>query len=344
MKYFNFDFKSHQPIAPTGKNILAFWSNRQRVKFFWLSLIIFFTIVFTVVSIVFTFNESNLYKYGINSPNKVISALSKVPAPWELSVKNPQIYAPGSLPLPVDVIKKRKAEALRLKEKLAYKASRNNAIYKKTNPKVIYLTFDDGPTPNITPKVLAVLRKYDVRATFFLIGYMAKKNPALVKRIDAEGHTVANHGYSHNYAKIYASPKKQLADVKKCQKVLKRILGSEYKYKIYRFPGGGLGKGFAKYKANLRKNFYYYFDWNMLTNDAGGTKSKKKQIRNSVRDLKAKGNIILLMHDSAIMYTTPKALPEIIRKYKKRGYEFRTLDEFCYPALDETEDSAPIIY
>ena len=68
-----------------------------------------------------------------------------------------------------------------------------------------YLTFDDGPTSNVTPQILDILRKYNAKATFFQVGSLIEANPDMARRVYEEGHLVANHSYSHNYDKLYAS-------------------------------------------------------------------------------------------------------------------------------------------
>ncbi len=100
---------------------------------------------------------------------------------------------------------------------------------------VIYLTFDDGPSANITPKVLDILKKEKVKATFFVLNY-SKSNEKLIKRIVKEGHTIGVHGYSHEYSKIYKSKKAFLNNIYSLQKKIEKLTGIKTKY--MRFPGG----------------------------------------------------------------------------------------------------------
>ena len=73
----------------------------------------------------------------------------------------------------------------------------------KENKKIAYLTFDDGPSRTVTPQILDILAKYDIKATFFVVGKYAEKNPDILRRIYEEGHVIGNHTYSHNYNYIY---------------------------------------------------------------------------------------------------------------------------------------------
>lgn len=83
-------------------------------------------------------------------------------------------------------------------------------IYRSTGEKRVFLTFDDGPTKTVTPLILDVLKQEDVKATFFVLGNNVKNNPDLVKRAFEEGHYIANHGYSHKYSEVYATPEATL--------------------------------------------------------------------------------------------------------------------------------------
>ncbi|MGL4483541.1 MAG: polysaccharide deacetylase family protein [Anaerovoracaceae bacterium] len=213
-----------------------------------------------------------------------------------------------------------------------YNKKKNASIYKKKKDKekIIYLTFDDGPTSKNTPGILKVLEKYNVQATFFVIGYMAKRNPEQITKTADAGHLIANHGYSHDYAYIYKNKKNQLADAKKGYRTIRQILGNDYYYKIYRFPGGGQPASYKKYKNNLESNFYYYFDWNCESGDANGVTSVKGQLNQLKSGTKGNKNVIVLMHDSYAAKNTPKTLDMYLSYCKDKGYEFRTLADYCY--------------
>ena len=105
--------------------------------------------------------------------------------------------------------------------------------------KVAYLTFDDGPTKTVTPKVLDILEEEDVKATFFVIGKSVKNYPEIVKRAYEQGHYIANHGYSHNNNKLYESEQSFRNEIKDTDEAIGKAIGIEnYSSHIFRFPNG----------------------------------------------------------------------------------------------------------
>lgn len=189
--------------------------------------------------------------------------------------------------------------------------------------KIVYLTFDDGPTPTNTPKILEILRKNNIKATFFVIGH----NSDLYKSITDEGHTIALHTYSHNYKQVYASEEAFFNDLYKIRDAVKEKTGVDAK--ITRFPGGS-SNAIVK-KDLLRKIIdrlndegFVYHDWNCDSTDAAGNKRPVNVlVENATRCNANKINI--LMHDSAAKSTTVEALQGIIDNYRQRGYEFEEL-------------------
>lgn len=193
---------------------------------------------------------------------------------------------------------------------------------------IAYLTFDDGPSDN-TLKLLDVLDKYNVKATFFVVykdGY-----DDVYREIVKRGHVLANHTYSHQYKYIYSSPEAFIDNILELDKKLEEITGVPPS-KILRFPGGS-NTGFiphetsAEIKAKLNELGYSYFDWNVDSADALTQTQPKNNIVNSVlngADLVNTANV--LMHDTNVKHTTIEALPEIIEGLKERGYRFKRLD------------------
>lgn len=205
----------------------------------------------------------------------------------------------------------------------------------KPTGKVCYLTFDDGPTAN-TLKILKILEKYDVKATFFVID-TAQTKIEYVKQIHAAGHTVGLHSNSHNYAHIYKSTTNYFNDLKKISNTVKKYTGVESK--VIRFPGGGSNTVSRNYKKGIMstlavqvtKKGYTYFDWNLDSEDASAvTVSRTKIVNNVLNGAKGKSSICVLMHDAASKTTTVEALPAIIEGLKKQGYTFEPLTKDCY--------------
>lgn len=189
--------------------------------------------------------------------------------------------------------------------------------------KIAYLTFDDGPSYKVTPAVLDILKKENIKATFFVVGQTVKANPELLKREKAEGHTIGNHTYSHDYKYLYNSTNNFLEDLKKNDSIIKSVIG-DYNDKLIRFPGGSFGK--QAYQKAAEEAGYTYIDWNCLSGDA---ESKKKSVDQLIQGVKttARGQhqLTILMHDAAGKETTAEALPKIIEYLKGQGYKFEVL-------------------
>ena len=196
-----------------------------------------------------------------------------------------------------------------------------------TNTKIAYLTFDDGPSEPVTNLILDVLKEQDVKATFFVLGSNVNKYPEIVKRAYKDGHYIANHGYSHNYNKIYTSVESVLEEYNKTEKAIQKAIGvTEYSSHLFRFPGGYSGSSYKTVKRQagklLNKNNISYIDWNVLTGDAQGANTKEKILKNVKKYSKDKGNIVLLMHDSSSKILTYETLTEVINYLKGEGYIF----------------------
>ncbi|WP_298844664.1 polysaccharide deacetylase family protein [Clostridium sp.] len=200
-------------------------------------------------------------------------------------------------------------------------------IYKPDGHKIAYLTFDDGPSANITPDILKTLDNYNIKATFFIVGSMAIKYPDLVKKEAADRQSIGNHTYSHNYKYIYSNTNTFISDVIKCDTVLKSILGSNFNSKLVRFPGGSFGKKLESFRVALKSDGYNNIDWNDLTGDAEGQNIPVDKLLNNLKKYtKGKEHVVILMHDASTKATTVQALPQVIKYLKAQKYSFNTLD------------------
>ena len=178
----------------------------------------------------------------------------------------------------------------------------------------IALTFDDGPHPVMTERLLGVLEKAQVSATFFVVGKMAERYPYLVQEISAAGHEVSNHSYNHfHFAAL--SPRDALAELSRTRAVIRRLTGKDTAY--YRPPGGRFSRGIAKAAAGAG---YHMVLWSTLTKDVDGASSTAiaQRILRGAHD----GDIIL-MHSG--MPNTLEALPNVIETLKAQGYQFVTV-------------------
>ena len=195
----------------------------------------------------------------------------------------------------------------------------------KVNPKnrngVVYLTFDDGPNSGTTDVILDILKSKGVKATFFV----TNKGPdSLIKREFDEGHTVALHTASHDYALIYSSETAYFNDLNSVGARVKRITGQESK--IIRFPGGSSNTISRRYSQGIMSRLtssvvakgYKYYDWNVSSGDAGETRDPNQVYSNVVNSLSRDRANVVLMHD--IKPYTRYALARIIDYCKNNGY------------------------
>lgn len=201
-----------------------------------------------------------------------------------------------------------------------------------SDEKQVYLTFDDGPSKNITPQILDILKQYNVKATFFVLGARVELYPDTLKREFSEGHYIANHGYSHKYSQIYESKDTVFQEYIDCENSIKAALGrDDYNSYLFRFPGGSSGGHYASVKAEARELFdsygIAYTNWNCLTGDAENKTTKEACIQEMIDTKKDQNSIILLMHDANDKQQTVDALPEIIEYFKNEGYTFKTFYE-----------------
>lgn len=198
---------------------------------------------------------------------------------------------------------------------------RKGQIYSKLmhgNPKVktIALTFDDGPHPTYTPQLLAILKKYNIKATFFVIGKMVEQYPELVRAEDAAGNLVANHTYHH--VNLNHVPLDEIAlEWEACNAAVKSVIKKDMGY--CRPPGGDYDVDVitAAMDSGLTTVLW--------TDDPGDYASPgDKVIKTRVLDRIGNGGIILL-HDG--VQQTVDVLPQIIESLQKRGFKFQTAEE-----------------
>lgn len=199
--------------------------------------------------------------------------------------------------------------------------------------KKIYLTFDDGPSSS-TNEILDILKAYDVKATFFVVGKTDEASKEAYKRIVAEGHTLGMHSYSHVYREVYQSKESFIEDLTQLQEYLYEVTGVWSRY--YRFPGGSSNTvskvDMQELIAWMNENDITYYDWNAESGDAvSGHLSKEAITANCLKGIDGQSVSMILMHDAADKKTTVEALPEVITQIRLRG-------DVCFlPVTDETE-------
>lgn len=211
----------------------------------------------------------------------------------------------------------------------------NMADKTKSEPDTVYLTFDDGPSGR-TAEILDILKKDNIKATFFIIGKEGARDKALLKRIVAEGHTIGIHTYTHVYGTIYQSVESYMEDFYKTYRLIYDTTG--VKADVFRFPGGSINQYSALFYeeiiAEMMRRGFTYYDWNASSGDAHSNATQKSVYINTVQSSEGKDRIVLLMHDSISKSYTVAALPEIIEYYKVKGYKFERI----------TNDVSPIAF
>ena len=195
--------------------------------------------------------------------------------------------------------------------------------------KVAYLTFDDGPSKFVTPKVLEILKQNNTLANFFVVGKHVEESPDLVKQAYEDGHFIANHGYSHNNSKLYKSKQDFINEILETDKSISKAIGIEnYCSHIFRFPNGSMSKIHYHDKKKAIKYLneidYTYIDWNSLNNDSMKKYSNAELLANLKKSSTNKGTLVILMHDTGDVNKTYDILEDSINFLKSEGYEFKT--------------------
>ena len=204
--------------------------------------------------------------------------------------------------------------------------------------KVVYLTFDDGPSTTNTPGILDVLDRYNVKATFFTLGKSIEANEEaknILKETVKRGHAIANHTYGHDYSYLYPNKTMNVdnivSDLEKSENSMKAVLGKDFSTRVIRFPGGYWSwEGRTAMKEAMEQKGYYNVDWNALNKDAEGKPKNADELLQSTKDtIEVLGpnadSVVLLMHDTYGKEETVKALPQIIEYLQGKGFEFRTI-------------------
>ncbi|MBW4611601.1 MAG: polysaccharide deacetylase family protein [Hassallia sp. WJT32-NPBG1] len=184
--------------------------------------------------------------------------------------------------------------------------------------KVIALTFDDGPWPTSTAKVLDILKKNNIKGTFFIVGQMLKQYPDLGVRIVTEGHVIANHTWTHRYH--FMNPQVAAYEVESTSDLIFQTTG--VKTTLFRPPGGMMNNGVAAYARNQK---YTIVMWSADSVDYSNP-ALPRLISNVTRASKP-GGIVLLHDGGGNRSRTVQALPQIISHFKKQGYSFVTVPE-----------------
>lgn len=299
-------------------------ANRKNIIITILSVAV---VVLTVLFVVFAFRFKEIKANDADIMNSFSSIQN------ELSQKNDEISEQNSIHESEKEELNRKISDLNRQVSLKRKQQAESAAAALPNPspesggKTIYLTFDDGPSPN-TPRIISILNSYGIKATFFVKntsynGYM--------KDIVDNGNVIALHSYTHDYKRIYSSDEAFYQDLQDISDLV--YLQTGVRSNIMRFPGGGSNTVSKKYSPGIMTRLtqgvadrgYIYYDWNCSSGDAIKNTVPKDTIVANCKRVPAAKNVIVLLHDTDAKGTTVEALPEIIEYYQSCGYTFSTI-------------------
>lgn len=199
--------------------------------------------------------------------------------------------------------------------------------------KIVYLTFDDGPSFSNTDAILDVLCRNNIKATFCVVGENVIANKGTTNRLNRLGMGIIPHCNCHEYNVIYSSLDDYMMDLQECEKNINKTLGENKKYKMVRIPGGSTNAVceqniLKRIKDAIKRNNMYYIDWNLDCGDTQAIKVDKSIIEKNILNYAGRRQIeVVLMHDLENKTTTTESLQSIIDRYKELGYEFKIIDD-----------------
>jgi len=186
--------------------------------------------------------------------------------------------------------------------------------------KEIYLTFDDGPTPEITKFVLAELKKYNAKATFFCIGKNIKNHPEIFEEILADKHSVGNHTQNHLNG-FETKTSEYITNFLACENVISNMVEKSQNLKLFRPPYGKIKK---KQATEIFKKGYKIIMWDVLSADFDESISKEKCLDNVLKN--TENGSIIVFHDSIKASEKLKyVLSKVLEFYSKKGFEFKSI-------------------
>lgn len=192
------------------------------------------------------------------------------------------------------------------------------------HPKVMYLTFDDGPSEENTARVLDILKERNIKATFFLVGENVKQHPEMARCIVEEGHTIGIHSNTHDYEAIYENAESFMQDLETAHQIIYEVTGVDTK--LVRFPGGSINA----YNENvsetiieeMTKQGYVYFDWNASLGDTAEVVTPEQLVVNGIDTTLGRKKVVMLAHD--VVYSTGICLNDLLDRLPE--YEMQAID------------------
>lgn len=200
--------------------------------------------------------------------------------------------------------------------------------------KVAYITIDDGPHPQNTPAILAILEEFGIKATFFVLGTGVEKHPDLIKQIHEAGHVIGNHTYNHIYQETYASDESFWYSVEKTEDLIFELVG--YRPTLLREPGGRF-RSMPEKQQMVRDRGYGLVQWNVDSYDSRTPVPDAATIFANVKRQAQKEKLwpamVLLFHETGGHESTVEALPVIIQYLLDEGFIFKTILEMDQDVL-----------
>jgi peptidoglycan-N-acetylglucosamine deacetylase len=205
--------------------------------------------------------------------------------------------------------------------------ARRDTIYRVPSAqKIVALTFDDGPSPDWTPKILDALKEKNIKATFFMLGKHVEQYPAVARRVTEEGHEIGNHTYDHHVLLYYKTEELE-KEIKEAQAAIYKATGITTKY--FRPPKAWLTE---KEKKDIRRMGYETVLWSLNSKD--WVTFHDKQITSYILRNIRPGDIILFHDSGGVFHTeggnrkqTVKTILRLAGKLKEKGYKFVTISE-----------------
>ncbi len=187
--------------------------------------------------------------------------------------------------------------------------------------KILYLTFDDGPSPEITPWVLKILKESQAKATFFCVGENVTKYPDIFQQILIEGHHIGNHTYNHLKG-WGTSENAYLKNVQLAEEaILKHSKPTAEPYKLFRPPYGKILPGQIK---KLQKLGYKIVMWDVISGDFDAQLSAEDCYQNVIKNCSS-GSIVVFHDSIKAAGKLKEILPEVLKYYQEKGFEFRAI-------------------
>ena len=195
--------------------------------------------------------------------------------------------------------------------------------------KVVFLTFDDGPSEN-TGELLDMLNEYDAKGTFFTTLHDNDNAKAMYRRITNEGHTLANHTSSHDYS-LYNNPDAFLADVDELDQYQKTITGLAETSHVFRFPGGSMNSTEACVQGLVNRG-WNYSDWNVSSGDGCADPPSSDVIAQMIIDGCRENDVSVVLSHAELKESSREAMPIVIETLQQEGYTFLNMEkDYTYP-------------